>query len=51
MSELGTLTPHALMLITYNKAVVFMMTDRLDEAETYLRDVAEYFAEDTTENT
>jgi tetratricopeptide (TPR) repeat protein len=51
MSELGTLTPHASMSIMYNKAVVFMMTDRLDEAETYLRDAAEYFAYDTSENT
>ena len=30
------------MSITYNKAVVFMMTGRLDEAETYLRDAAAY---------
>ncbi|GLI76474.1 hypothetical protein PoHVEF18_004747 [Penicillium ochrochloron] len=51
MGELGTLTPLASMSITYNKAVVFMMTDRLDEAETFLRDAAEYFAQNTTENT
>lgn len=48
MSELGTLTPHASMPITYNKAVVFMMTDRLDEAEVFLRDAAAYFSQDTT---
>lgn len=48
MSELGTLTPHASMSITYNKAVVFMMADRLDEAEMFLRDVAAYFSQDAT---
>ncbi|KAL2817108.1 hypothetical protein BJX63DRAFT_419685 [Aspergillus granulosus] len=37
MSELGTLTPDTSMSLAYNKAVVFMMTDRLDEAEKLLQ--------------
>lgn len=48
MRELGTLTAHASMSIIYNKAVVFMMTDRLDEAETFLREAAKHFSEDIT---
>ncbi|KAJ5688697.1 hypothetical protein N7462_003089 [Penicillium macrosclerotiorum] len=48
MSELGTLTAHASTSIKYNKAVVFMMTDRLDEAETLLREAAEHSSQDTT---
>lgn len=48
MSALGTLTSHVSMSITYNKAVVFMMTDRLDEAETLLREAAAYFSQDST---
>lgn len=48
MRELGIFTSHASTSITYNKAVVFMMTNRLDEAETYLLDAAAYFSQNAT---
>ncbi|KKZ65542.1 hypothetical protein EMCG_08615 [[Emmonsia] crescens] len=46
--KLGTFTPEASMSITYNKAVVFMMTGRLDEADAYLRSAAAHFARHKT---
>ncbi|KAF3923686.1 hypothetical protein ABW20_dc0101488 [Dactylellina cionopaga] len=42
--KLGTLTPDASMSIMYNKAVVLMMTGRLEEAEENLRSAAGHFA-------
>lgn len=48
MKGLGIFTSHASMSITYNKAVVFRMTNRVDEAETYLRDAAAYFSRNAT---
>lgn len=38
------LTPDALMSIMYNKAALFIMTDRLDEAEELLRDATTQFS-------
>lgn len=49
MIELDILTPNASMSIMYNKAVVFMMTGRLDEAEVLLRDAAAHFSKHTTD--
>ncbi|RHZ45995.1 uncharacterized protein CDV56_103477 [Aspergillus thermomutatus] len=49
MSALGMLTPDASMSITYNKAVVFMMTERLDEAEALLRQAAAHFSRHPTD--
>lgn len=49
MSKLDSLTPKASMSIMYNKAVVFMMTERLNEAEALLRDAAAHFSEHTTD--
>jgi tetratricopeptide (TPR) repeat protein len=49
LSELGKLSPNASMSIAYNKAVVFMMTDRLDEAEEFLHNAAVHFSEDATD--
>ncbi|OQE31645.1 hypothetical protein PENSTE_c001G09300 [Penicillium steckii] len=49
MSKLDILTPNALMSIMYNKAVVFMMTDRLNEAEVLLRNAAAHFSEHRTD--
>jgi tetratricopeptide (TPR) repeat protein len=48
-SELGTFTPDASMSMRYNKAVVFMMTGKLDEAEEYLRNAAAHFARHETD--
>ncbi|KAI2920847.1 hypothetical protein CBS147343_2536 [Aspergillus niger] len=47
MSEHNILTPNASMSILYNKAVVYMMIDRLDEAEMLLRNAAAHFSEDS----
>ena len=49
MSELGTLTPIALMSLMYNKAVVFMMTDRLDEAKELMQNAAAHFSENAAD--
>ncbi|KAL4935078.1 hypothetical protein BDV06DRAFT_207710 [Aspergillus oleicola] len=49
MSELGTLKPDASMSLAYNKAVVFMMTDRLDEAEKLLQSAAAHFSDSATD--
>lgn len=43
--RLNTLTPDAFMSIQYNKAVVYVFTDRLDEAENLLRRAASHFSE------
>lgn len=43
-SELDILTPDTSMSIIYNKAVVFMMTGRLEEAEDNLYKAAAHFA-------
>lgn len=48
MKHLGIFTSHASMSITYNKAVVIMMTNRLDEAATYLLDAAAYLSQNAT---
>ncbi|PYH64519.1 tetratricopeptide repeat domain protein [Aspergillus vadensis CBS 113365] len=45
MSEHNLLTRNASMSILYNKAVVYMMIDRLDEAELLLRNAAAHFSE------
>jgi tetratricopeptide (TPR) repeat protein len=47
LDKLDILTPNASMSIMYNKAVVFMMTGRLNEAEALLRDAAAHFSEHT----
>lgn len=45
MEDLNILTPDNSMSITYNKAVVYMFTDKLEEAETLLRRAASHFSE------
>ncbi|KAG2005304.1 hypothetical protein GB937_008847 [Aspergillus fischeri] len=47
---MGGPTPDESMSIMYNKAVVFMMTERLEEAERLLRDAAAHFAPPETEH-
>ena len=49
MSGVDTLTLDASFSLMYNKAVVFMMTGQLDEAEVLLRNAAAHFAQQTTE--
>ncbi|CAI7589650.1 unnamed protein product [Penicillium glandicola] len=44
MRDLKTLTLATSMFIMYNKGVVFMMMDRLDEAEELLQNAATYFS-------
>ncbi|KAL2864388.1 tetratricopeptide repeat domain protein [Aspergillus lucknowensis] len=44
-----TLTPDTAMALAYNKAVVFMMTERLDEAEDLLQSAAAHFSQNTTD--
>ncbi|KAJ5220309.1 hypothetical protein N7468_009513 [Penicillium chermesinum] len=49
MRELGILTPDALMSVQYNKAVVFVFKNELDEAEILLRRAASHFAARSTD--
>lgn len=49
MIELDVLTPSVSMSIMYNKAVVYMMTEKLDEAESLLQNAASLVSEDTTD--
>lgn len=49
MTELDILTPNVSMSIMYNKAGVFMMTERLNEAELLLRNAASLVSENTTD--
>ncbi|KAJ5167143.1 tetratricopeptide repeat domain protein [Penicillium canariense] len=49
LSDLGTLTPDVSMSIAYNKAVVFMMTDRLDESEELLQSAAAHFSDNAAD--
>ncbi|PLB54793.1 tetratricopeptide repeat domain protein, partial [Aspergillus steynii IBT 23096] len=48
--ETGGLEPDEAMSIMYNKAVVFMMTDKLEEAEALLCNAAAHFAQSETES-
>lgn len=49
MTKLDMLTPSVSMSIMYNKAVVFMMTERLDEAWSLLQNAVTLVSEDTAD--
>ncbi|PGH05122.1 hypothetical protein AJ79_06870 [Helicocarpus griseus UAMH5409] len=48
--KINTLTPDVSMSITYNKAIAYLMTGRLDEADANLRRAAAYFARNKTDD-